>query len=81
MGAETRTVSPEQAREMLGSNEATAIDVRGDEEWRRPHPGARHAGDDESRRALEKIDDEQTVIVACEDGKRSAEIADRSPVS
>ena len=78
MGSETRTVSPEQAREMLGSNEATAIDVRGDEEWRNGHiPGARHAGDDELEETLEKIDDEQTVIVACEDGKRSAEVAEQ----
>lgn len=61
---------------MLGSNEATAIDIRGDEDWRNGHiPGARHCGDEEIEQALEEIDEEQTVIVACEDGKRSSEVA------
>jgi hydroxyacylglutathione hydrolase len=78
MGSETRTVSPEEARQLLGSNEATAIDLRGDEEWRNGHiPGARHSGDQEVEQTLEEIDDEQTVIVACEDGKRSGEVAEK----
>jgi rhodanese-related sulfurtransferase len=38
------TTSPEQARQMLGSNEASAIDIRGDEQWRDGRlPGAREA--------------------------------------
>src|SRR5688572_26977947 len=74
---ERRTVNPEQAREMLGSNEASAIDIRDDEKWRDGHlPGARHCPDRDFDDALEQIDDDQTVIVACENGKESAEVAD-----
>jgi rhodanese-related sulfurtransferase len=77
-GAQAEAVSPEQAREMLGSNEASAIDVRGDEEWRSGHiPGARHRSEEEIDDALERIADGQTVIVACEDGDRSARIAEK----
>src|SRR5688500_708671 len=59
-----RTVNPEQAREMLGSNEASAIDIRDEEKWRDGHlPGARHCPDRDFDEALEQIDDDQTVIV------------------
>jgi rhodanese-related sulfurtransferase len=70
------TVSPEQARQMIGSNEATAIDIRDDEKWREGHvPAARHCPEGELEQALERIDDDQTVIVACEDGEESAKVA------
>jgi rhodanese-related sulfurtransferase len=77
-GAQPETVSPEQAREMLASNEASAIDVRGDEEWGQGHiPGARHRSEEEIDDAIEQIAEGQTVIVACEDGDRSAQIAEK----
>jgi rhodanese-related sulfurtransferase len=70
------TVSPEQARKMIGANEATAIDIRGDDEWRAGHiPAARHCPDGNVDEALGEIDEEQTVIVACEDGEESARVA------
>jgi rhodanese-related sulfurtransferase len=73
-----KAVSPEQAREMLASNEASAIDIRGEEEWGEGHiPGARHRSEDEVDDALEQIAEGQTVIVACEDGERSARIAEQ----
>jgi rhodanese-related sulfurtransferase len=73
-----KAVSPEQAREMLASNEASAIDIRGEEEWGAGHiPGARHRSEDEVEDALEQIAEGQTVIVACEDGERSARIAEK----
>ena len=72
-----RTVDSEQARQMLGTNEASGIDIRDDEKWREGHlPGARHCPDRDFDEALERIDDDQTVIVACEDGEESAEVAD-----
>ena len=61
---------------MLGSNEASAIDIRGDEQWRDGRlPGARHCPGGDYEEALERIDEEQTVIVACEDGEESARVA------
>lgn len=75
-GSGEETVSPEQARQMLGSNEATAIDIRDDEHWRGGHlPAARHCSDGDFEQALKQIDEEQTVIVACEDGEESARVA------
>jgi rhodanese-related sulfurtransferase len=72
-----RTISPEEARELLAGNEASAIDIRGDEEWRSGRiPAARHRAEEEIDEALEQIDEEQTVIVVCEDGGRSARLAD-----
>ena len=63
---------------MLAANGATAIDIRDDEAWVQGHmPGARHCDPDDLDEALEQIDSEQTVIVACEDGKESGEVAGR----
>lgn len=71
------SISPEKARQMLGTNEASAIDVRDDEKWREGHlPAARHCPEESDiEEALEQIDDNQTVIVACEDGEESGRIA------
>ena len=45
------SVSPEQARRMLASNEASAIDIRDDEAWVGGHiPGARTAARKSSSR-------------------------------
>jgi rhodanese-related sulfurtransferase len=72
------TVEPEEARQLLGANEASAIDIRDDEKWREGHmPGARHCADGDFADALEQIDDEQKVIVACEDGEESARVAEQ----
>jgi rhodanese-related sulfurtransferase len=74
--ANDETVSPEQARQMLGTNEASAIDIRDDEGWRGGHlPAARHCSDGDFEQALEEIDEDQTVIVACEDGEESGRVA------
>ena len=80
MGSDSssETVKPEEAREMLAGNEATAIDIRDDETWRQGHiPGARHHSADEIDAALEEIESEQTVIVVCEDGSESGDVASR----
>lgn len=70
------TISPEEAREALGKNEAVAVDLRDEEEWRNGHvPGARRISADE----LPEIDDlpDQKVIVICEEGEQSAEVAEK----
>lgn len=71
-------VEPGKAREMLASNEATAIDIRDGDAWRKGHvAGARHHPEDEVDEGLGEIDEEQTVIVICEDGDASAQVAER----
>ena len=77
-GSGSESVSPQEAREMLAANEATAIDIRDDEAWREGHiAGARHHSADEIDDALEEIDSEQTLIVVCEDGSESGEVASK----
>lgn len=73
-----KTIEPEQAREMLAGNEATAVDIRDGDEWREGHiAGARHAPEDELDEALEQIDPEQTVLLVCESGDSSAKLAEK----
>ena len=70
------TISTEEAREALGKNEAVAIYLRDEEEWRTGHlPGARRISADE----ISEVDDlpDQKVIVVCADGKQSAEVAEK----
>jgi len=71
-------LDPEQARELIASNQATAIDIRDDDEWRDKRvPGARHTSEEELESALEQVDEEQIVLVVCADGSRSAEVAEK----
>ncbi len=72
------TIEPEQARELIASNRATAIDIRDDEAWRDKRvPGARQASEEEIDAVLERVDEEQIVLVVCDDGGRSAELAEK----
>jgi rhodanese-related sulfurtransferase len=74
----SETVDPEETRRLLGSNEATAIDIRDLEKWHEGRlPGARHCPDGDFDEALEQIDEDQKVIVACEDGEESARVAEQ----
>ncbi len=77
MTEDSAAVDPEKAREMVASNEATAVDIRDSDAWRKGHlPGARHHPEDELEEGLEQIDSEQTVIIVCEDGNASAKVAE-----
>jgi rhodanese-related sulfurtransferase len=71
-------IDAEQARELIASNRATAVDIRGDDAWRDKRvPGARHASEEDLETALEQVDEEQIVLVVCADGRRSAELAEK----
>ena len=70
------TIDAEAARQALAGSEATAIDIREDEEdWREGHlPAARRITESE----LEGADlPDQQLIVVCEDGERSAKVAEK----
>jgi rhodanese-related sulfurtransferase len=70
------TIDTEEARKVLASNEAVAIDLRDQEEWVTGHlPGARRISEDE----LADVDDlpDQKLIVVCEEGDQSAKVAEK----
>ena len=70
------SISTEDAREVLARNDAVAVDLRDEEAWRTGHvAGARRISADE----LPEVDDlpDQAVIVVCEDGEKSAEVAEK----
>jgi rhodanese-related sulfurtransferase len=76
MASEQRTIEPEEVREMLAANEATALDIRDDEAWKSGHlPGARHVDESEVEAAIDDADTDHTVVIVCEDGEASAELA------
>jgi len=72
----SESIGTEDARELLGTNQATAIDLRDAEEWRTGHlPGARRISADE----ISDVDDlpDHKLIVVSEDGKEGAEVAEK----
>jgi rhodanese-related sulfurtransferase len=75
-GADSDSVSPEQARELIASGEARAFDLRDEEQWAEDRvPGCVRVDEDELDQALERLGDGQKAMVVCEDGERSAEVA------
>jgi rhodanese-related sulfurtransferase len=70
------TVSQREARELVASNAVDVVDLRDDEGWREGHiPGAHRAGDDLAAK-LESLDGERRLLIVCNDGGRSGEVAD-----
>lgn len=71
------SVSLEEARKLIGSNEVDVIDLRDDEEWANGNiPGARRAGDDVEAE-VESIDSDRRLLIVCQDGSRSADVAEK----
>jgi rhodanese-related sulfurtransferase len=74
---EASTVSPEEARELVASNEVEVVDLSEDESWFEGHiPGAHHAHEDLDG-TLEDLDRDRKLLIVCEDGSRSAEAAEK----
>lgn len=71
-----QTIDVDEARTRMGTD-LTVLDIRPDEEWQTVGniPGAVSAAGDDPSEAVKKIDEETTVVVVCEDGERSAEVA------
>lgn len=70
------TIEAEEARLALAANEATAIDIRETDDWIGGHiPGATHVPEEEWEERRGDLPGENRLIIACEDGKRSAELA------
>jgi rhodanese-related sulfurtransferase len=76
-GGDTDTVDAEAARRAMASNEAHAVDIRGDEEWRSGHiPGAHHIPEDKLEDRADDFPTEGRIILADEDGERAAKAAE-----
>jgi rhodanese-related sulfurtransferase len=76
-GRERQALSPDKVRELLAAGHANAVDVRDEEGWKSGRlPGALHIPADEVASRLEELPEEGQIIVACEKGDRSAEVAE-----
>ena len=79
-GSESKeTISLADTRQRMGTD-ANILDIRSDEEWQKVGniPGAIQASEDDAADvAGERIDEDWTVIVVCEDGDRSARVAEQ----
>jgi rhodanese-related sulfurtransferase len=73
------TISVEKTRERMGTD-VNILDIRPDEEWQKVGniPGAIAASEDDAADvAGARIEEGRTVVVVCEDGERSARVADQ----
>jgi rhodanese-related sulfurtransferase len=72
------TLSAEDARELIASGEARALDIRDDEEWEEIRiGGAVHQPEDVVMERLDDFPDDTRIVVVCADGKRSAKLASK----
>jgi rhodanese-related sulfurtransferase len=66
----------EQARREIAGGEATAVDVRGDEEWSAGHvPSAIHLPDADADAGTKKPDEGARLMVIADDPKSAAQAA------
>lgn len=75
-----RTIEPERARDLLAGAEARAIDLRPIEELGQTHaPSAMFVADEEPATVAERVlrGDDVKLIVFCEDGSESSEVASK----
>lgn len=73
-----QTIKPQEARDLLANAEARAIDLRPIEELGQTHaPSAMFVADEEPKAVAERVlrGDDVKLIVFCEDGTKSAEVA------
>jgi rhodanese-related sulfurtransferase len=77
MGSELNeeTLAPERARELIASDGAQTLDLRGDEEFAEAHIAGAVRPDDDLDSALESLDEDTPVVVVCADGERSEKVA------
>lgn len=70
-------LSPDDARILIARNEADVIDIRGDEDaFSHEHvPGARRLDGDDEQALKDELPEEGDIVLVCESGERSAELA------
>jgi tRNA 2-thiocytidine biosynthesis protein TtcA len=69
-------LSDDDARELIASESVRVIDIRDDDAFGDVHiPGAAQVAGGDAERIAEQLDEGERVIVVCDDGERSAELA------
>jgi phage shock protein E len=78
MADEGERVSVEDARREIAGGEATAVDVRSEEEWSQGHiPGAIRLPDGDPEQATKPLEEGARLLVIAKDGKVAEEAASR----
>ncbi len=78
MASGTETLGVEDARTEIARNEATAVDVRSEEEWGEGHvPGAIHVPDGDVEGSSDRPEEGARLMVIAKDGKRAKEAASK----
>ena len=70
-------LSPDDARTLIGKDEADVIDIREDEDaFAEAHlAGAAHVPGGDSEALPDDLSEDKTIVLVCESGERSAELA------
>jgi rhodanese-related sulfurtransferase len=76
MADEGEKLGVEDARREIAAGNATAVDVRSEEEWSEGHvPGAIHLPDGDPEQATKPLEDGARLLVIAKDGKAAGEAA------
>jgi rhodanese-related sulfurtransferase len=76
MAGEGEKLGVEEARREIAGGDATAVDVRSDEEWSEGHiPGAIHLPDGDPEHATKPLEEGARLIVIAKDGKSAVSAA------
>src|SRR2546423_801554 len=68
----------EDARKVIASNDATLLDIRDDDEWHEKRiAGARRVSEEDLDSTLEELGSDRPVVIVCNDGERSAKLAEQ----
>jgi rhodanese-related sulfurtransferase len=72
-------IAPDEARKLIATpGQAQVLDLRPQDDFGEGHiPGASNVDPDDIDAAIGDLSKDQPVIVVCEEGKRSAEVAER----
>ncbi len=75
---ERESVGVEEARRLIATGEATAVDVRSDQKFGEGHvPGAIHLPDGDPDAGTKRPDEGERLIVIAEDAERAREAASK----
>ena len=76
MADQGERVSVEDARREIAGGDATAVDVRSEEEWSKGHvPGAIHLPDGDPEQATKPLEKDARLLVIAEDAKAADQAA------
>jgi rhodanese-related sulfurtransferase len=76
MAGEGEKIGVEEARREIAGGDATAVDVRSDEEWSEGHvPGAIHLPDGDPEAATKPLEEGARLMVIAKDGKLAVRAA------